>query len=187
MISQTRKLTLPLSLAALLTVAACSDATPPLMPREAIPPLGAVTRYFPDVTKEAGTGPNETRIGKPAASRSVVFESQDGKKKVTLSIDQYASESDAEAAYQTAVEGSKAAPGFKPAASPDLGEEAFAGTSQVGEDMHFGLGAREGDLIVSATHAGDIPVNPENTENLITLARETLAAAERVLRSAGSD
>jgi hypothetical protein len=178
---------LPLVALALLALAACSDAAPPLMPREAIPPLSAVTQYFPDITKEAGTGPNETRIGKPAASRSVVYESADGKKKVTLSIDRYASESEAASAYQTAVEGSKTAPGFKPAASPELGQEAFAGTSQVGEDMHFGLGAREGDLIVSATHAGDIPVNPENTENLITLARETLAAAERVLRSEGSD
>jgi hypothetical protein len=157
------------------------------MPREAIPPVGAVTRYFPDITNETATGPNETRIGKPAASRSVVYESQDGKKKVTLSIDQYASESDAASAYQTAVEGSKAAPGFKPAASPELGQESFAGTSQVGEERHFGLGAREGDLIVSATHAGDIPVNPENTENLITLARETLAAAEQGAGDQGSD
>jgi hypothetical protein len=178
---------LPLVALALLALAACSDAAPPLMPREAIPPVGAVTRYFPDVTKETATGPNETRIGKPVASRSVVYESQDGKKKVTLSIDQYASESEAASAYQTAVEGSKTAPGFKPAASPDLGQEAFAGTSQVGEEMHFGLGAREGNLIVSATHAGAIPVTPENTENLITLARDTLTTAEEVLGTEGSD
>ena len=80
-----------------------------------------VTQYFPDVTKEASTGPNETSVGKPIASRSVVFASADGKKKLTVSVDQYASASDAAAAYQTAVQGSKAAPGFKPAASPNWG------------------------------------------------------------------
>jgi hypothetical protein len=51
----------------------------------------------------------------------VVFSSADGKKKVTVSVDQYASASDAAAAYQTALQGSKAAPGFKHAAMPKLG------------------------------------------------------------------
>jgi hypothetical protein len=183
------KQTLPLALAlaALLTLAACSEAPAPLLPRDTIPPVSAVTQYFPDITKETATGPNETRVGKPAASRSVVYESEDGKKKVTLSIDRYASESEAASAYQTAVEGSKKAPGFKPAASPNLGDESFAGSSQIGEEMHFGLGARAGNLIVSATHAGDIPVSPENTENLTTLARETLTTAEQVLGESESN
>ena len=85
------------------------------------------------------------------------------------------------------MEGSLAAPGFKPATAPDLGQEAFAGTSQVGAEMHFGLGARDGGLIMSATHAGDIPVTPDNSEKLIRLGGETLAAAKRVLGTAGSD
>jgi hypothetical protein len=72
-------------------------------------------------------------------------------------------------------------PGFKPAASPELGQEAFAGTSQVGDEMHFGFGARDRHLIMSATHAGDIPVTPENTNNLVTLARETLTTAKQAL------
>ena len=138
---------------ALLSLAACGDdlssktasstaaaASAALLPRNTVVPVSVVTQYFPDVTKETSTGPNETSVGKPIASRSVVFSSADGKKKVTLSVDQYASASDAAAAYQTAVQGSKAAPGFKPAASPNLGQEAFAGTSQVGTEMHFGLG-----------------------------------------------
>jgi hypothetical protein len=169
---------------ALLSLAACGDdsssktawstttaaaASAALLPRNTVVPVSVVTQYFPDVTKEASTGPNETSVGKPIASRSVVFASADGKKKVTLSVDQYASASDAVAAYQTAVQGSKAAPGFKPAASPNLGQEAFAGTSQVGAEMHFGLGARDGRLIMSATHAGDIPVTPDNSNNLIRL------------------
>jgi hypothetical protein len=149
--------------------------------------MSVVTQYFPDVTKETSTGPNETSIGTPIGSISVVFSSADGRKKVTLSVDQYASASDAAAAYQTAVQGSEGAPGFKPAATPDLGQEAFAGTSQVGAEMHFGLGARDGRLIVSATHAGDIPVTPENSDSLTRLGADTLTTAKQILGRSESD
>jgi hypothetical protein len=179
---------------ALLSLAACGDdssstttaTSAALLPRNTVVPVSVVTQYFPDVTKEASTGLNETSVGKPIASRSVVFASADGKKKVTLSVDQYASASDAAAAYQTAVQGSRAAPGFKPAASPNLGQEAFAGTSQVGAEMHFGLGARDGRLIMSATHAGDIPVTPDNSNNLISLGGVELTTAKQVLDPSGS-
>jgi hypothetical protein len=175
---------------AILSLAACGDgsttASSALLPRNAVVPVSEVTRYFPDIAKEASTGPNETSVGKPIASRSVVFTSADGKKKVTLSVDQYASAGDAASAYQTAVQGSKAAPGFKPAASPTLGQEAFAGTSQVGAEMHFGLGARDGALIMSATHAGDIPVTPDNSNNLIGLGGVELTTAKQVLAPPGS-
>ena len=173
---------------ALFSLAACDNAgpSPQLLSRDTVVHMAAVAKYFPDITGEASTGLNETRIGKPIASRSVVFTSTDGKKKVTLSVDQYASAGDAAAAYQTAVEGSKAAPGFKPAAKPDLGEEAFAGTSQVGAEMHFGLGARDGRLIMSATHAGDIPVTPGNSNNLISLGGVELTTAKQVVGPAGS-
>ena len=179
---------------ALVSLAACGDdsssktasSTAALLPRNTVVPVSVVTQYFPDVTKEASTGPNETSVGKPIASRLVVFASADGKKKVTLSVDQYASASDAAAAYQTAVQGSKAAPGFNPAASPNLGQEAFAGTSQVGAEMHFGLGARDGRLIMSATHAGDIAVTPDNSNNLITLGGMELTTAKLVLGPSGS-
>jgi hypothetical protein len=172
---------------ALLSLAACGDATAPLLARDTVVPVSAVTQYFPEITKEASTGPNETSVGKPVASRSVVFTSADGKKKVTVSIDQYASASDAASAYQTAVQGSKAAPGFEPAATPNLGQEAFAGTSQVGDEMHFGLGARDGRLIMSATHAGDIPVTPDNSNNLISLGSVELTTAKQVLGPSGSN
>jgi hypothetical protein len=165
---------------ALLSLTACGD-DPALLPRDAIVPVSVVTQHFPEITKESGTGPNETSVGKPVASRSVVFTSTDGKKKVTLSVDKYANADDAAEAYRTAVDGSKAAPGFKPATAPDLGQEAFAGSSQVGAEMHFGLGARDGNLIVSATHAGDIPVTPDNSNNLIALAGAELSTAKQAL------
>lgn len=182
-----RAMVLSAAAIALLSLAACGDAASPLLSRDTVVPVSAVTKYFPDVTTEASTGPNETSVGKPIASRSVVFTSADGKKKVTVSIDQYESASDAAAAYQTAVQGSKAAPGFSPAATPNLGQEAFAGTSQVGDEMHFGLGARDGRLIMSATHAGDIPVTPDNSNNLISLGGEELTTAKQVLGPSGSD
>jgi len=37
-----------------------------------------------------------------------------------------------------------------------------------GDEMHFGLGTRDGKLITSATHAGAIPVTPENTKTSST-------------------
>lgn len=67
------------------TITAASAA---LLARETVVPVSVVTQYFPDISKEEGTGQNETSVGKPIASRSVVFLSADGKKKVTLSIDQ---------------------------------------------------------------------------------------------------
>ena len=172
---------------ALLSLAACGDPGPSteLLPRDTVVPVSAVTKYFPDVTKESSTGPNETIVGKPIASRAVVFASGDGKKKVTLSVDQYASAGDAAAAFQTAVQGSKAAPGFNTATAPNLGQEAFAGTLQVGAEMHFGLGARDGMLIMSATHAGDIPVTPDNSSNLASLGRVVLTTAKQALGSSG--
>jgi hypothetical protein len=178
---------------ALLSLAACSDDSPSktafaaLLPRDTVVPVSVVTRYFADVTTEATTGPNETSVGKPIGSRSVVFASADGNKKVTLSVDQYASADDAAAAYQTAVQGSKAAPGFKPAASPSLGEEAFAGTSQVGAETHFGVGARDGILIMSATHAGDIPVTPDNSNSLVALGAEEFTTAKQALDPSSSN
>jgi Salmonella virulence plasmid 65kDa B protein len=78
---------------ALLSLAACGDdsssktassttttaaASAALLPRNTVVPVSVVTQYFPEVNKEASTGPNETSVGKPIASRSVVFASADG-------------------------------------------------------------------------------------------------------------
>ncbi len=49
-------------------VLSAAVAATTLLTRETIIPLSEVTKYFPDVTTEAGTGSNETKIGSPAAS-----------------------------------------------------------------------------------------------------------------------
>lgn len=173
--------TAALAAAAIAFFSGATIAATALLPRETIVPLSEVTKYFPDVTAEASAGENETKIGTPAASLSVIFTSSDGTKKVTLSVDQYASNEEAAEAFNSAIEGSKVAPGFKPAESPDLGKAAFAGSSQVGDEKHFGLGALDGRLIISATHAGAIPVTPENTKNLVDLSATELALAKKAL------
>jgi hypothetical protein len=156
-----------------------------MLPRAAIVDLEVVKQHFPDITKEAETGPNATMIGTPNATRAVVFMSDDGSKKVTLSVDRYVNPQDAASAFQQAVKGSEAAPGFKLAAAPRLGQQAFAGTSQVGAEMHFGLGARDGSLIVAATFAG-LPVTTANSNQLIALAGLELKTAQKALNLAGS-
>jgi hypothetical protein len=176
-----------LAAAVLLPLAALGDDAKPssaaarLLPRESVVPMSTVTAYFPDVTEQAKATTNETTVGNASGSISVVFTDVDGTKKVTLSVDEYASADDAAGAFQTAVRASEAAPGFKLASAPNLGQEAFAGSSKVGAEMHFGLGARDGRLIVSATHAGAIPVTPDNSRRMIDLARAVLAAAKKAI------
>jgi hypothetical protein len=170
-----------LPLAALGDDAKPSSTTARLLPRESVVPLSSVTKYFPDVTEEGKAALNETTVGNASGSISVAFTDTDGTKKVTLSVDEYASADDAAAAFQTAVRASEAAPGFKLASAPNLGQEAFAGSSKVGDEMHFGLGVRDGRLIVSATHAGAIPVTQGNSTSMINLAAAMLIAAKQAL------
>ena len=71
-------------------------ATPsPVLPRSAIVELSIVQKYFPQVMREQYSGMNKTAAANPIATRSVIFASGDGSKKVTLSVDRYASGGDA--------------------------------------------------------------------------------------------
>jgi hypothetical protein len=139
-----------------------------------------VNRFFAEVTQEASTGQNLTSVGKPKATRSVIYGNSDSSKKVTISVDQYASSSEASSAYQEAVQKSKIVPGFKPVSAPNLGQDAFIGTVTQGEETHIGLGALHGTLIVGATLAGYDPT-PGNIAKLISLAREEENAARAAL------
>jgi hypothetical protein len=156
------------------------------LPINVIVPLSVVHRYFPDITQQASTGPNASAIGKPTGTRQAIYSNSDGSKKVTLSVDQYASAANATSGYQQAVQGSQSAPGAKSAPPPtNLGQQAFAGTSQVGAEMHFGLGVLDGRLIVAATYAG-FPVTPGNSANLVALTGMEDAVAKQVLGSSAS-
>lgn len=155
------------------------------LPRNVIVPLSEVTRLFPDITRETSTGRNLTATGNPKATRLVIYESGDGSKKVTITVDQYGSSRDASSAYKQAVQKSQSVPGFKPVQVPYLGQRAFAGTTTMDAETHIGLGALDHKLIVGATLAG-YDATPDNSTKLVAVARMQGAAAKRTAGLSGS-
>ena len=156
------------------------------LPRNVIVPLSAIARLFPDITRETSTGPDLTATGNPKATRMVIYESGDGAKKVTITIDQYGSSRDASSAYEQAVQKSQSVPGFKPVRVPRLGQRAFAGTTTMDAETHIGLGALDHKLIVGATLAG-YDATPDNVTKLVAVARmQGAAAAKRTVGPSGS-
>ena len=155
------------------------------LPRNVIVPLGEVTRLFPDIVREASTGRNVTAAGSPQATRMVIYESGDGSKKVTITVDQYGSSSDASSAYKQAVQKSQSVPGFESVRVPSLGQQSFAGTTTMGAETHVGLGALDHKLIVAATLAG-YEATPDNATKLVAVVRMQVAAAKRTVGPSGS-
>ena len=155
------------------------------LPRNVIVPLSEVTRLFPDIIREASTGGNATATGNPKATRMVIYESGDGSKKVTITVDQYGSSRDASSAYKQAVQKSQSVPGFKPVRVPRLGQQAFAGTTTMDAETHIGLGVLDHKLIVAATLAG-YEATPDNATRLVAVARMQGAAAKRTAGLGGS-
>jgi len=156
-----------------------ANASDSILPRKVVVAISTVNRFFPEVTSEASTGRNLTAVANPKATRSVIYANSDRTRKVTITVDDYATPSDASSAYQEAVAKSKTVPGFKPVPAENLGQNAFLGTVTQGGETHIGLGALRGTLIVGATLAG-YDLTPENTASLISLTHEE----ERVVKVA---
>jgi hypothetical protein len=179
-----------LSLATVGTLSlACESFSAPAtsggtLPRNVIVPLSEVSRLFPDITRETSTGRNLTATGNPKATRLVIYESGDGSKKVTITVDQYGSPRDASSAYKQAVQKSQSVPGFKPVRVPRLGQQAFAGTTTMDGETHIGLGTLDHKLIVGATLAG-YDATPDNATKLVALARMQGAAAKSTVGLSG--
>lgn len=74
------------------------------LPRNVVVSLSVVNRFFPEITQQDSTGPNSTATGNPKATRIVIYAADGGSKKVTITVDQYGSSSDASSAYKQAVE-----------------------------------------------------------------------------------
>lgn len=168
----------PLSPITLLSIniSSASDST---LSRNVIVPLSEVKNLFPEITQEASTGTNLTAVGNPKATRSVIYATSDGAKKVTITVDQYESSNAASSAYQQAIQKSKL-PEFKPLTIPNLAQESFAGTVTRDAETHIGLGVLDGNLIVGVTLAG-YDASPNNIANLVTVARKEVAAAKAAL------
>ena len=152
-----------------------TNASESVLPRSFVVSLSVVDEFFPDVTREATTGQNSTAVGNPKNTRSVIYANRDSSKKVTITVDQYESSTDASSAYKQAVEKSKI-PGFKPVSVANVGEDAFAGTVTMGSETHVGLGALVGKLIVGVTLAG-YDATPDNVTKLVALAHKEDAAS----------
>jgi CubicO group peptidase (beta-lactamase class C family) len=148
--------------------------------REVIVPLPVVTRFFPEASQEMSTAENATAVRNPKATRSVIYTNGDNSKKVTISVDQYATSSDASAAYDEAVQKSRSVPGFTPVDAPNLGPQAFVGTVTQGAETHIGLGALRGTSIVGVTLAG-YEATATTTAKLVSLAREEEKAADAIV------
>ena len=104
-----------------------------VLSRNFVIPLSVVDEFYPQVAQEASTGQNVTAVGNPKATRSVIYANDDNSKKVTITVDQYESVTDASSAYEQAIEKSKI-PGFKPLSVSNVGQKAFAGTVTIGAE-----------------------------------------------------
>jgi len=155
-----------------------------VLSRNFVIPLSVVDEFYPQVAQDASTGQNVTAVGNPKATRSVIYANDDNSKKVTITVDQYESVTDASSAYEQAIEKSKI-PGFKPLSVSNVGQKAFAGTVTIGAETHVGLGALVGKLIVGVTLAG-FDATPNNVAKLVALAHKEDAAARAALGASGN-
>ncbi len=163
-----------------------TSASGSVLPRKVVVSISMVNRFFSEVTWEASTGQNLTAVGNPKATGSVIYANSDSSKKVTITVDQYASLTDASSAYQEAVQKSKIVPGFEPVSASDLGQNAFIGTVTQGNETHIGLGTLQGTLIIGATLVGYDPT-PDNIAKLVSVTREEEAAAKAALDRKAQD
>src|SRR5438874_12683085 len=79
-----------------------ASAADSLLTRKAVIPISTVRRFFPQVDQESSTGPYLTAVGNPRATRSVIYVNRSGSKKVTITVAQYMSSSDASSACEEA-------------------------------------------------------------------------------------
>jgi hypothetical protein len=147
--------------------------------------LERVDRFFPQVARQAGTGKNTTASGKPLATRQVIYANHDASKKVTLSVDWYATPRRALRAFKSAARRSRHVQGFSPLAPPKVGQRASAGTVTQGDETHVGLAALQGSLIMQATIAG-YDATRAKISRLVALSRvEVRHAKDRCSMKAG--
>ncbi len=151
-------------------------ATQNVLPRSTVVGLSTVRNYFPEAVREHYSGANATAAASPTATRSVIFINNNGSKKVTVSVDRYATSREASSAYREAVAKSKI-PGFAPLSVPQLGQATFAGTITRGAETHVGLGALTGNLIIGVTLAG-YPATGDNIHRLVALAQAEMKMAK---------
>ena len=138
-----------------------AKASDSILPRKVVVPTSTV----PEVTREASTGRNLTTVANAKATRSVIYPNSDDSKKVTITVDEYPTASDASSAYQEAVAKSKTVP------AENLRQNAFVGTMTQGGETHIGVGALHSVLIVGATLAGVRSHTGEHSQTHLSKSR----------------
>jgi hypothetical protein len=157
-----------------------------VLPRDFILPLAAVQEVVPEMATETATGENAGALGHPGATRSVTYATEDGERRLVLSVDQHPSAAEAVAAFQEAVAKSREVPGGVTGETvSDLGEEAFIGVVTQGDETHVGGAARYGVLIVNATLQG-YDGTDTNKATVTELIRRQAEHAEQVLARTAS-
>ena len=138
--------------------------------------LKEAQQFFPTVTRELNSGANPTAVGKPTASRMVIYGTNDGSKKVILSVDDYENPSEAWLAYQQAVKRSEL-PEFTSIAVSNVGQQVVAGTVTKGTETHTEVTTQDGALLVGASLTG-FDATTEEIGKLVELTRDELSAAK---------
>ena len=110
----------------------------------------------------------------------MIYSNGDSSKKVTVSVDKYASDQAASSAFQEAIDKSEKVTGFTAPAAPDIGQKASAGIVTQGDESHVGVGAVSGPLIIQATIAGYEP-SSQNISNIEAVAKSEVAHARSAL------
>ena len=146
-----------------------STKAEPLLPRTLIIPLKPVKDAFPEVIRQASTGPDSSALGTPRFTRAVVYASSDGAKQVTLTVDEYEYESQALLAYQQANQKTLAAE-FEPIAISNVGQQVFAGAMKQGNETQIIVVTLNNRLLVGARLAG-YDDTTDNISKLVELAR----------------
>ncbi len=106
----------------------------------------------------------------------VIYATNDGSKKIILSVDDYENPSEAWLAYQQAVKRSDL-PEFTSIAVSNVGQLVVAGTMTKGSETHTEVTTQDGALLVGATLAG-FDATTEEIGKLVELTREELSEAK---------
>jgi hypothetical protein len=164
----------------MMMVAGCGGSEPLLPSRYGVR-LNVVNQYFDSIATQDSAEKDSTAQGNPNATRAVFFSDSANTQKVTVTVDRYATTSDAASAYNTALNKSEHVPGFTLVSIPAIGQQSFAGTVTQDTETHVGLGALDAVFVFGVTLAG-FDATPGNVSNLVGLASAQKAVIDAASR-----
>ena len=135
-----------------------------------MPTSGEVQRFFPELKREARTGPDPAAAGASKGSIAATYASGDGKKKLAVTAALYANATAANVAYRSALARAQTADA-KPVALPRrIGQRSFAVAVEHAGREHLVVGALDGAVVVGTALAG-YPADAHTIAKLAALTR----------------